>query len=341
MPDREASRAAPSALRGLLSLVVVLGSACSAGAGSVFSAELSALAGRSADGAWTLNGAGTQTNSIGFEYLVRLSGERGDYLTANLQTRASYDPARPDDEPWAIEIHNAWIEHRFGLGRNARLGHFEPAFGLERALDTHGTLLQTLAERNVGFKHDWGLGYRGTTGAFDLEASAQTGSGMGLERRDGSVLLSSRLSTPPGTAVGVGVSALYGRTLTSMGMRTLPRPIFDPDAVERRRIGVDALWNTGAVALAAEAAAGSNDGRSVLGALLRASWQVPALDALTLEAQAEHWSREDGTRTSLGACVSLRPGDGWTLSAAVLGDASGDAGDTRVVLHAYYYGRFP
>ena len=189
MAKRMTGRLALGALWGLLPLLVALAPAADAArASSVFSAEASAVGGYSDGDGWTLNGIGGQTNSIGFEYLARLSGDRGDFLTFDLQTRLSYDPMRPDDEPWAVEVHNAWVEHKLGLGSNVRAGHFEPAFGLERALDTHGTLLQTLIGEDLGFKHDWGVGYRGILGALDVEAAAQLGSGMGIDRRDGSFL---------------------------------------------------------------------------------------------------------------------------------------------------------
>jgi hypothetical protein len=331
-------------LRGLLVVLLAAAPSVPASAGSLFSAELSALGGYSDDDGWTLDGAAGQTNSVGFEYLLRLSGDRGDYLTADLQTRLSYDPTRPEDEPWALEIHNAWAEHRLGLGRNVRLGHFEPAYGLERALDTHGTLLQTLAEDDVGFKHDWGVGYRGIAGPLDLEVAAQLGSGMGIERRDGSFLVTSRLSNPPGGPVSYGVSGLHGRTLESMGMRTVPAPLFAPEAVEKTRAGVDARWEVGAVALDGEVTAGTDDGEGVLGALLQAAWRVPALDALTLEAQGRYWSRAaGGDESALAVCGSLRVTQGWTLRAAAFRGLSGAAAEepARVVFQAYYYGGLP
>lgn len=345
MRDRASRRAALTALGSLLPFFVALSpTAAAVQRTSVFSAELSALAGCSEDGGWALDGAGGQTNFVGFEYLTRLSGDRGDFLTFDLQTRLSYDPMRPDDEPWAIEIHNAWVEHKLGLGRNVRAGHFEPAFGLERALDTHGTLLQTLIGDDVGFKHDWGVGYRGILAVFDLEVAAQLGSGMGIDRRDGSFLLTSRVSSPPGAGFEYGVSALHGRVLSSMGMRTIPRPVFEPESVTKTRVGGDARWDIGSARLAAELTAGTDDDAGVLGALLQVGWQVPALDALTLETLGQYWSREaGGDESSVGVSASFRMSDALTLRAAAFHGVSGRATDepTRVVLHAYYYGGLP
>jgi hypothetical protein len=322
-------------------LAALVPEAASAQGSSVFSAEVSALGGYSDEDGWTLDGAGGQTNSIGFEYLARLSGDRGDLLTFDLQTRLSYDPMRPEDEPWAVEIHNAWVEHKLGLGSNVRAGHFEPAFGLERALDTHGTLLQTLIGDDVGFKHDWGVGYRGILGALDLEAAAQLGSGMGIERKDGSFLATARLSNPPGAAFQYGISALHGRVLSSMGMRTIPQPVFAPKTVMKTRVSVDAQWDTGSILLTGELTAGRDGDENVLGTLLQIGWPVPALEALALETQGQYWSRSAGDdESSLGVCASFRVSQGWTLRAAAFHGLSGAAEDepTRIVLHAYYYG---
>jgi hypothetical protein len=345
MAKRMTGRLALGALWGLLPLSVALAPAADAArASSVFSAEASAVGGYSDGDGWTLNGVGAQTNSIGFEYLARLSGDRGDILTFDLQTRLSYDPMRPDDEPWAIEVHNAWVEHKLGLGSNVRAGHFEPAFGLERALDTHGTLLQTLIGEDVGFKHDWGLGYRGILGALDFEAAAQLGSGMGIERRDGSFLATARVSSPPGAAFQYGVSALHGRVLASMGMRTIPQPVFEPDAVTKTRVGADARWDAGSFLLAGEVTAGRDDDASVLGTLLQVGWPIPGLDALTLETQGQYWSRAAGAdESSLGVSASYRLSEGWTLRAAAFQGLSGAAADepTQVVFQAYYYGGLP
>jgi len=105
-----------------------------------------------------------------------------------------------------------------------RAGHFDPAFGLEPVTDTHGTLLQTLAPKNIGFKKDWGIGYRGLLGKFDYQLAVQLGSGMGIRRKDGSYLLTGRISTPQTRDTQIGLSFLYGRTLVSGQSWTIPAP---------------------------------------------------------------------------------------------------------------------
>ena len=98
-------------------------------------------------------------NSVGFEYYKKFSDEYGDFLTLDLQMRMAYDSSEESPDAFGIEIHNAWLEYKLGLGKSIRFGHFDPAFGLEPVLDTHGTVLQTLAPKNIGFKKDWGVGF--------------------------------------------------------------------------------------------------------------------------------------------------------------------------------------
>ena len=82
---------------------------------------------------------------------------------------------------------NAWLDYKMGLGKTLRLGHFDPDFGLEPLLDTHATLLETLAKKNVGFKKDWGIGYRGSFSDYDYQLTAGLGSGMGIRYKDGRI----------------------------------------------------------------------------------------------------------------------------------------------------------
>lgn len=337
-----------TASRWVLPFILILAAAPAAGGevSTVLSLEAGGLVSYSDLDGWSADGVFSQTNELGFEYFGKASGERGDFLTFDLQTRLSYDPARPDDEPWAIEVHNAWLEYKLGLGQQVRAGHFEPAFGLERAVDTHGTLLQTLAMDAVGAKHDWGVAYRGQLGGADLEVAAQIGSGMGIERKDGSFLATARASTPPGGAFRIGGSLLHGRTLDSMGMRTIPQPLYSETATERTMAGADAEWSAGALDLSLDAAAGWIEDQGAVGGLLQVGAPFPRTDALRVEAQFSAWWEEhvdEEAALSAVVCASYRLTPGWTLRAAIASDRSyGNIPDeTRLVFQAYYYGVAP
>jgi len=156
-------------------------------------------------------------NSIGFEYFGKHSNDYGDFLTADLQLRIAHNFEK---ETTTIEVHNAWLEYKLGLGKFIRLGHFAPAFGIEKVKDTHATFWQTNAMKNVGFKQDWGVGYRNFWNNFDYEFTAQIGSGMAIQK-DG-YLFCSRINTNSTKSLQFAVSALYGKIHKSMGMATYP-----------------------------------------------------------------------------------------------------------------------
>jgi len=258
-------------------------------------------------------------NSVGFEYYRKLSNDYGDFLTLDLQVRAGYDSKEDSRDAFGIEIHNAWAEYNLGLGKALRFGHFSPAFGLEPVLDTHGTLLQTLAGRNIGFKKDWGIAYKGMVGEYDYEVAAQIGSGMGIRRKDGSYLLTSRIGTPQTREFRYGLSFLYGRTLVQF-----PVGLFD---------------------FKGEVAAGDNDGTTVGGALAELGYTVPELQRLRLKVQGSYWSndwdKEDARDLTIAPVLEYEVSP--SLSAR-LGyfhdiDSAGGGKDRLVLLQLYYYGK--
>ena len=55
-------------------------------------------------------------NSIGFEYFRKFSDEYGDFLTLDIQMRIAYDSMENSSDTFGVEIHNAWLEYKLGLG---------------------------------------------------------------------------------------------------------------------------------------------------------------------------------------------------------------------------------
>ncbi|MBN1869832.1 MAG: hypothetical protein JW847_04570, partial [Candidatus Omnitrophica bacterium] len=215
-------------------------------------------------------------SSLGFEYFRKFANDYGDFLTADLQARASYDSIESPEDAWALAIHNAWLQYNAGLGRKVILGHFDPSFGLEPVLDTHGTLFKTLAHKNIGFDKDWGVGLRGILGDYDYEISAQIGSGMAIRSRDGSHLLSARIGTPQTQEFRYGLSVAYGRVLESMQAQTYPLPeLMSDEAMAKRRVGLDAQYLLGSFELKGEAAYGQNNDEPVFGFLPQIDYVIP------------------------------------------------------------------
>ena len=285
-------------------------------------------------------------NALGFEYFQTFSNEYGDFLKADLQARVSYDSSENSEDAWAVEIHNAWLEHPLGLGKTVRVGHFDPAFGLEPVLDTHGTLLQTLALKNIGFKKDWGVGYRGLLGEFDYEIAGQLGSGMGIRRRDGSFLLSGRISTPQGTDTQFGVSFLYGRTLESVQVRTIPVPdLVTGETVSKRRIGLDVQRPVGPFGFKGEISAGDDDGTTVAGALVEFDYTVPDMQSLKMKLQGTYWSndwdKEEARDLSLAPVIEYEVTSSLRARLGYFHDfkASNGNEDRVILLQLYYYGK--
>jgi hypothetical protein len=285
---------------------------------------------------------GESMNSIGFEYYKKFSNEYGDFLTLDLQLRAAYDSMANSENAFGVEIHNAWLEHKFGLGESVRVGHFAPAFGLEPVVDTHGTLLQTLASQNIGFKRDWGVGYRGLLGDYDYEFAAQLGSGMGIHRKDGSFLLTNRISTPKSGDTQMGLSFLYGQTLESSQPWTIPSPDLVTDkSTRKKRIGLDLQRQLGIFDFKAEVAAGDNDGKTVAGCLTEFGYTVPQQQNLKVKVQMSYWSNDWDKRNSrdltLSPVIECKINTLSTISLGYFHDIYSSSDEDRMILLQFYY----
>jgi len=329
-----------------IALLAVLLSSSPAGAegASLTSFEVNIVASHSGQEGWSGQVPHSQRNSVGFEHFARLAGPRGDFLTLNVQARLSYDTSVDPDDALALELHNAFAEVRLGLGRKVRVGHFAPEFGLEPAVDTHGTLLQTLAIRDIGFKKDWGIGYRTALDAVNVGIAAQLGAGMGIERRDGSYLVSARMSTPTRGNPVLGVSALLGEMLSGTRPSLYPAPEYGDHVTSKTRLGADASYVWRRFTLAAELSSGKNDERETLGGVLLIDYTHPGNDRLALRGRVLTWTDDPDDGDSLWSEVALVGSysvtSRWTLrllAARELAAATGPE-QTRFAVQAYYLG---
>ena len=203
------------------------------------------------------------------------------------------------------EIHNAYANFRLSpLGHYFKIGHFDIPFGLEPLLDTHPTILQTQATKNVGFKRDWGLSLNGQGPSFDYELSATIGSGGATKiwRKDGSYLLAGRVGSPTDT-LQYGLSLLYGEVLMA-----LYDDYLSDETVSRKRLGLDLQYEYESFLLKGELACGQDEDRDVLGesksddTILTLGTSYKLNEAITFRFAWSHdfnlmWGREDDVFT--------------------------------------------
>jgi len=284
-------------------------------------------------------------NSLGFEYYRKFSSDYGDYLTADLQMRAAYDSTANSNHAWGLQIHNAWLLYKLTPEVKLRVGHFDPAFGLEPQLDTHATILQTLVMKDIGFKKDWGAGLEGALPKLDYKLALQLGSGMSFYRQDGSFLLTSRIGSPKAENFQYGLSLMYGDVLESAGMMSLPRPGLMPDkAVLKKRVGIDSQYLFGPYLFKGEVAYGKNNKNEVVGYLAEIDYTIPKYQNAELELQYQSWINELGRGSTddstLTAGVSCRLNQSVTLRAACARDfnMAAQKEDTRFLVQFYFFG---
>lgn len=311
---------------------------------ALFYKEINIIGGYSDNDNWT-GKSGSLMNSIGFEDYRKFSNEYGDFLTTDLQVRLAYDSLEDSQDAWAVEIHNAWLEYKLGYGYNVKLGHFDPTFGLEPVLDTHGTLLQTLAMKNIGFKKDWGVALKGSMEKFDYKIALQTGSGMSIRRTDGSYLFTTRIGSPATQDFQYGLSFMYGEVLKTKGMSTLPKNhLLSDDAIAKKRIGLDGQYFKGPYAFKSEVAYGQDDDKDVLGYLFEVDYTVPKNQNLGLELQFQSWindmdkSGSGDSTLSFGASYKLSQDVTLRLLLAHDFEIYGEEEDDKVLLQFYYFG---
>jgi len=305
--------------------------------------------------------------SVGFEYFRIFSGKYGDWVTTDLQIRFpmghrkrifrnaganfnlnyDFDQDKMDNvltNEWRLmyEIHNAYANFKFNAGRsNMKIGHFDVPFGLEPLIDTHPTLLQTQASKNIGFKRDWGMSVNGSLPSFDYEVAATLGCG-GVEkiwREDGSHLLSGRIGTPSSENFQYGFSLLYGRVLPAV-YNDYP---FER-ALLRKRLGLDSQYFYRSYVFKGEIAYGKDEDRHVLSSLFEVDYTLPKYQKWQLEAQIKSFVNDlekggsDDTIMTLGA--SFKVTNEITLRANFIHDFNLRLGGEEDILglQLYYYG---
>jgi len=328
----------------LLSLLLAAGSRPLLANQSFFYKEANLIGGYSDRDHW-VGKSHDLMNSVGFEDYRRFSNEYGDYLATDLQVRVAYDSKRNSSHAWGVQVHNAWLLYKLNYAAKLRVGHFDPAFGLEPLLDTHATILQTLMMENIGFKKDWGLGLEGILGEFDYKTALQLGSGMTPRLKDDSFLLTARLGLPPAGNFQSGLSLLLGRVLETEDIKTIPKDKLLSDfTVSMKRIGLDGQYLYGPCLFKGEVAYGKNDSKKALGYLVEVDYTVPRIQNWEWELQFQSWINKLGENSSADTTLTLgttyKLNQKVTLRAAFLHDFNmmGRKEEDKVLLQFYYFG---
>ncbi len=331
-------------LAGLLILAVILAPDLLWAKAAFLYKEVNAIGGYSSRDTWTGKGP-SLANSVGFEDYRKFSSEYGDYLTTDLQVRLSYDTNDSLRDGWGVEIHNAWLEYKLFQACKIKAGHFDPAFGLEPITDTHGTILQTLMPRSIGFKKDWGLAIKGSLSAIDYKAAFQLGSGMSIRHKDDSFLVTTRIGTPDIKDLQYGASFLIGNVLKSSGMRTFPRNHLLSSKTDTKIQGaLDCQYNLNSFLVKGELSFGRDEDDNVLGYFGELSYTVPKYQNIVAKAQFQSWINDlgegDSDDSTLGFSLSYKLNQKITLRTAYLYDLSlmGKKEDSRFLAQFYYYG---
>jgi len=311
---------------------------------SLFYKEANLIGGYSDRDHW-IGKSSELVNSAGFEDYRKFSNDYGDYLTTDLQMRIGYDSMKNAEGAWGIQIHNAWLLYKLDYDKKLRLGHFDPAFGMEPQVDTHGTLLQTLAMKDIGFKKDWGIGVEGSLSKFYYKTALQLGSGMSVYRKDGSFLMTSRIGSPSAQNFQYGLSFLYGDVLEYMGMWTWPRDNLGSNkTILKKRVGLDSQYLFGPYLFKGELAYGTDDYSDVLGYLGEVDYTLPKYQNCELELQFQSWindlgrSSSDDSTLTLG--ISYKLDQKTTLRAAFSHDLNmtGRKEEDMLVVQFYFFG---
>lgn len=275
-----------------------------------------------------------QKSGIGFDYVQRFSGEKGDWGSLAIQGRVVYSGAFGEDSHDELQpqLYNAFFKLKAGIA-DLWVGHNRIPFGLGSYLDSHALLLQPLAMRGYGYDRDWGVGASHDFQWGDVSLALSTGSGMRLDFED-NYLISGRVSGGilSQDNVNIGVSSSFGRPLDTMGYEKIMR-----DPVKTLLFGADITHLWGRLENRLEAAGGEKDDQETYAFLWRVGMNFLPEDRLKLEAQPVYKKMYGEASYEISGAVSYKLTSDITLRGMYTYDEAFD--DNRVVFQFYWYHR--
>lgn len=288
-----------------------------------------------------------QKPSVGFDYIRRFAGEKGDWGTFALQARLALTEDNPAGTDYSsrenrhtykgeLQIYNAFLKVKTPLSY-LWVGHNRPAFGLSSYFDSHGLVLRTLAMQGFGYDRDWGAGLYRDFSWGDVSASLTTGTGMplfdgGRLLANGNYMAATRISygVQSQDNFNVGFSVGYGRTLMTMGYEILDR---EPRRKQMAAIDFTVLRDN--LEHRVDLYAGRWLDRDTVAASYRFGVNLDAENRYKIEVQPSYWKFGEEYNTEAALCFSSLVTADLTARVAYVYDRNRE--DHRVLLQLYYY----
>ena len=269
-----------------------------------------------------------QKPSLGFDYVLKLSGKSRDIGTVAVQARLAYDP--DGTTPLEFQIYNAYLKFKTGFA-DIWAGHNRPALGLSSALDIHALLLPTFVMTGYGFDRDWGAGLSRDFPWGNIAASMTTGTGMPLVF-EGNYLASARIAAGVLSRdnIEAGLSVARGNILDIIGFRRVEK---DPVGFSCVSGDMTYLWNN--LEGRAEILVGKKAGKNALGLFGKIGANILEEGRLKFELQPLLLKNGKDWISLLSAGITFLASTDFTFRAMVQRDSAFK--ETRVVFQAYYY----
>ena len=273
-----------------------------------------------------------QKPGVGFDYLHRLSGAKGDWGALAVQARIAYndDHRRAGLDRYQVQLYNAFFRYKTRAA-DLWIGHNRIAFGLGAYLDSHALLLQPLTMYGYGYDRDWGTGASRDFDWGTLSLTCTSGTGMPLSF-NGNYLVAARgtYGVLAQDNYAIGISTAYGKTMETVGYTTIM------DTPEKTfLIGIDAAYFWNNVEMRAEAAGGENRQKDSYALLCRVGVNLLDEERLKIESQPVYWKR--GRERS----YEVSAGASWKLNADIslrsMYTYDGLMNGNRIVFQVYWY----
>jgi hypothetical protein len=268
-----------------------------------------------------------QKNSVGFDYIKKISSEAKDTAAVALQMRLAYDN---EENKLQLQVYNAYLKAKTALA-DIWAGHNRAAFGLASYWDTHGDLLQPLPMYGFGYDRDWGAGFNKYLQNGDLQFALTSGTGMGFET-EGNWLVTSRISNGVLNYDNYNIAASFmgGRILDAMGYK-----IMDYNPKNIILAGLDGAYNHGNMEHKAEINIGGKNEKTAFAAFYRLSINFMEENALKLEGQGVYTKLESEDNFALAGGLTYRLNS--YLSARTMYEWLREPAAYRIITQLYYY----